>query len=255
MVVDLDHISHSQKSMWIRCPRQWEYRYIYGLKEPPSISLIEGGCYHTTLEENFKQKIDSGIDLDFDICYDIFTTAWEKRLHETDEIQWEDKEPGTVKDEGLNLVGVYIENVAPQVSPLEVEREYVKPVLGTKFVMRLDVMDVNKVVIDHKTSSRSYNQDDDDKDPQASAVAFALDRPIVFYNHVALKLKQPRIQLVKTYRTRADIDWYQKSTEQVISLMRTGIAPPNEGHYLCSPRFCGYWKRCRGELSRSISLP
>jgi len=26
--MELDHISHTQISMWNRCPRQWQYRYI-----------------------------------------------------------------------------------------------------------------------------------------------------------------------------------------------------------------------------------
>lgn len=255
--MNIEHVSHSQVSMWKRCPRQWEYRYVYGLKEPPSGALVMGSCYHTTLEEQFRQKITSGFDLDFDICYDIFDTAWSIRLQE-EEIDWEGKDPGALKDQGLNLVGTYLEEAAPKVQPLEVERTYERPVANIRFVMRLDILDINRVIIDHKTSSRSYTQEDIDRDQQASAVAFAMDRPIVFYNHVAVKTKVPKIQLIKTHRTRADIEWYQRSAEQVVALMKTGIAPPVEDGWdnrHCNPRYCGYWQRCRGELARSVSVP
>ena len=252
----LDHVSHSQINMYLRCPRQWKYRYIDGLKSPPSGPLIVGSAYHTALEGNFKQKVSSMEDLPVADCLDLYSDAWENRLLE-EEIIWDKLGPGESKDQGAGLVEEYITSTAPSVQPAEVEKTCYSEVAGVKFVCRVDIVDMQKAVIDHKTSSKAFSQDDVDYDIQASAEAFALGRPIVFYNHVAIKLKTPRIQVVKAYRLQADIDWWVSMATEVVLQMETGLAPPRsidafgKKGYWCNERFCGYYERCRGELTRS----
>jgi len=253
----LDHVSHSQINMWLRCPKQWEYRYVGGLKIPPSGALIVGSAYHSALEVNFIQKVDSMKDLPLSDCLDIYSDAWENRLSEEELIIWEQLGPDECKDQGAGLVEEYIVSTSPSVQPVNVEKTHYGEVAGVKFVCRVDVENVQRAVIDHKTSARPYSQDDVDGDIQASAEAFVLNRPIIFYNHIALKLSTPRIQVVKSYRTRADIDWWLDMSTKVVLQMESGIAPPRsidafgKSGYWCSERFCGYYERCRGELARS----
>jgi len=84
----LNHVSHSQLSMWIRCPRQWEYRYVKNVKSLSSGALIEGSCYHDTLEFNLCRidlETDTGLIVDhktsarkysqIDVDYDIQASA------------------------------------------------------------------------------------------------------------------------------------------------------------------------------------
>lgn len=247
----LDHVSHSQLEMWQRCPKQWEYRYVHGLKVPPSGALIEGGCYHKALEGNFKQKVVSLEDLPLEQCLELYSDAWENRLSEEEYVDWGDKDPGYIKDEGIGLVGEYILSVSPAVQPAKVEEVYVSEVGGVKLVVIVDLEDTKKAIIDHKTSGKAYTQDDVDKSLQASAAAFVVGRPIVFYNHVAVKSRMPRIQLIRTYRTQADIDWWADMAVKIVVQMRSGVAPPRPGGWWCSPRFCGFYERCRGECMRS----
>jgi len=247
----LDHVSHSQTDMWQKCPRQWEYRYVHGLKIPPSGALIEGRCYHETLEHNFKQKISTQVDLPVDDCLDIFSTVWDAVIMEEEVIKWEGRGPGFLKGEGIGLVKAYTTDVAPSIQPLRVEQTYVSDIGGVKFICIIDLEEASLAVIDHKTSAKRYTQDDVDKSLQASAAALVLDKGIVFYNHVAVKTRVPIIQIVKSYRTRADIEWYADMVTQVIMQMKTGIAPPRPTGWWCSERFCGYHEMCRGECARS----
>jgi len=255
----LDHISHSQINMWLRCPRQWKYRYVDGLKIPPSGALIVGSAYHSALECNFIQKVESRKDLPLNDCLDLFSDAWEDRLLEEELVIWEQLGPGESKDQGASLVEEYIVSTSPSVQPVQVERTIYTEVAGVKFVCRVDLENDQRAVIDHKTSARAYSQDDVDGDIQASAEAFALCRPIVFYNHIALKLKRPRIQIVKSYRRQADIDWWVDMATGVVRQMESGVAPPRsidafgKSGFWCSERFCGYYERCRGELTRSYA--
>lgn len=246
----LDHVSHSQLSMWDRCARQWEYRYVKGLKIAPSGALVLGGSYHKALEVNFRQKIRTLEDLPIDVCLDAFSDDWEKRLVEEVGIEWGSDRPGKVKDLGVGLVAEYMNTTSFAVQPIRVEETFVKTIAGVRFVLRMDLQDINKIVVDHKTSARAYNQGDVDKDPQASATAFALGRPIVYYNHIALKTKVPRIQIIRTYRLAEDIEWWLEKATLNIAQMRTGIAPPRTDGWHCSPSYCGFWELCRGELTR-----
>lgn len=247
----LDHVSHSQLSLWDSCPKKWQYSYVERLRESSSGNLILGSCYHETLEENFKKKLILGHDLDFDICADFFDTIWNKSLGNAWETNWGNSSPDALKDIGITLIGKYLDDVAPAIIPQFVERWMEKVINGTKFVIRIDLIDMNNIVIDHKTAAKSYSQTDVDKNVQASASAFALGHPIVFHNHVAVKTKTPQIQIVKTYRTHADIDWWYKKASAILAHMKTGYAPPREDSWLCSEQYCGFYDLCRKDLARS----
>lgn len=246
-----DHISHSQLNLWEMCPKIWEYTYIQGLKQRPSGNLIFGSCYHETLEENFKKKLILNHDLDFDICADFFSTIWDKATRNAWDVDWGKSSPELLKDMGIELVGKYLDDVAPAIIPQFVEKTLERDLNGVKFVLRLDLIDMNNVVIDHKTSSKVYTQADVDKSTQASATAFALGKPIVFHNHVAVKTKTPIIQIVKTYRTHADINWWYRKASAILVHMKTGYAPPHEDSWLCSEQYCGFYDLCRKDLARS----
>ncbi|MDD5704050.1 MAG: PD-(D/E)XK nuclease family protein, partial [Dehalococcoidales bacterium] len=248
-----EHISHSQLSLWQLCPKQWEYVYIQKMRRSSNGNLILGSCYHQALEENFKRKMELGHDLDYDICADYFSTIWDKSVASSWNINWNDKDPGVLKDLGFALLDKYLETVAPAIIPQCVELEIEKEFEDTSFVIRIDLIDMNGVVIDHKTSSKSYTQADVDKDMQASASAFMLDRPIVFQNHVAVKTRNPQIQIVKTYRTDLDVSWWYRKAVAILHHMKTGYAPPNEDGWWCNPNYCDFYDECRKDLARSIS--
>ncbi len=249
--VQLNHVSHSQINLWDQCPRKWEYRYVQKLKERSSGNLILGSCYHDTLEENFRQKLIHGHDLDFDICYDVFCMAWDRDINKAWDTEWGNTTPNAAKDIGIALIGAYLDDVAPSIIPVKVEETLWLKIDEVDFTLRFDLIDKNLAVIDHKTSARMYTQDRIDKDMQASATAFALGKPIVFYNHVAVKSGSPRIQILKTFRTRADINWWLDKARGIVYHMQSGLAPPHEEGWWCSPAYCGYYDLCRGSLTGS----
>lgn len=253
----LDHVSYSQIGMWNRCPKSWYYRYVEGLKVAPAGAMIEGSCYHKALETNFKQKITTMEDLPVDHCADAFSDAWEERLREEERIEWEDKDPGELKDEGIWLVRTYIKEAAPDIQPAEVEQVYVKKISGVKTVGVIDLVDTTKHIIDHKTAAKKYTQSDVDKDDQITTYAFMKSSGALAQVHVAVKPTKtlpPRIQILKTYRTLEDIKWWLEMVEGIIAQMQSGIAPPRSNGWWCSPRFCGYFSRCRGESARFYSI-
>lgn len=247
---EIDHISHSQLNLYDMCPRAWQYRYIDKIYTPSSPALVEGDCYHRTLEYNFKYKMRTGEDIDINIIPDVFSKHWDDIL-DSSEIDWGSANKMHVRDEGSALACKYIEEIAPNIQPTFVERWFEAEVAGVKFVLRADLMDQNSAIIDHKTSGRRYTQKDTDNDLQASAIAYVIGKPIIFYNHVAVKKRAPEIQILRTYRTQDDIDWWLDKATCTIELMRSGYYPPNITSWLCGDKYCGFYERCKGHLRKT----
>lgn len=255
--MELDHISPSQIAMYLRCPRQWEYRYIDGIIAPPSISLIVGAAYHDALAVNFMQKITSQQDLPLGDVLDAFSTSWDRQLtrrvtvedgeqEEFEDVDLQEESPGAAKDVGISLVDVYHHAVAPGIQPVAVERSCEIEIADLKLVGRIDLEEDNGKIDDHKTSARSKTQDDVDRELQPSAYGLLVMHPVDFDFHVAVKKKKPEIQIINTRRTAADIVWFLRLAEQVWALMNTGVYPPNPMGWWCSERFCGYYSMCKG---------
>jgi len=251
----LDHISHSQIDMFNRCPRQWAYRYVEGIRTPPSGALIVGGTYHSTLEFNFRSKLQTGKDLRLEDCFDLFSDYWNKRLEDTEEVDWEEKQPGETKDQGMELVEAYMTKVAPDVIPTAVEQVVIRPVVGVDVVSVLDLIDSEDRTVDHKTSARLWNQVRADSHGQPTAYSFTRDKIAPVQFHIAVKPTKTlpaRVQILETRRSLKDVLWWVKMVEEIIEQMESGVYPPRPGDWYCSPRFCGYYKRCMEQYSVSI---
>ena len=251
----LDHISWSQIDMFNRCPRQWAFRYIEEMRIPPSGALVEGSVYHQTLENNFRMKLETGKDLHVDECLDMFSDIWDKRVSDEEAIDWEDEQPGDIKDEGFELVETYMTQRAHLVMPKLVEHVAIRKVLGIEVVSVLDLVTNEEKIVDHKTSSRMWNQDQADSHGQATTYNFTLDKIVPVQFHVAVKPTKTlpaRIQILETKRSMKEILWWVKMVEEILSQMQSGVYPPRPGGWYCSPKYCGFWGLCQEKCSVSI---
>jgi hypothetical protein len=109
------HLSFSQISMFLRCPAQWEFRYVQKLKIPPSGALILGSAWHETIEQNYVQKIVSDEDLPLECMTDFFSDIWTNKIR-SEEIDFGD-DPGKLKDLGVLITDIHHREIAPKVKP------------------------------------------------------------------------------------------------------------------------------------------
>ena len=72
------HLSVTQLKMYLRCPLQYKYRYIHGLRIPPTGAITLGKSIHSALEENYSQKIETHQDLPLDHVTDFFSDTWDR---------------------------------------------------------------------------------------------------------------------------------------------------------------------------------
>lgn len=243
---DDPHLSVTQLRMYLRCPLQYYFRYLCSLKIPPTGDLTLGRTVHGTLEDNYRQKIETRRDLPLDQVRDIFSERWEEQAQQT--LFQDNEKPGQFKDDGIRLLETYHHEVAPRVQPVEVEREFLLDTGVTELPLKgyLDLIDENGTIIDHKTTRRAYPAGAAEKDIQLTAYSLAYrslygkDENGVRLD-VLVRTKQPKIQQLPATRAQADIDRFLRLAEHVEGAIKREVFYPND-NFMCG--VCGYQDMC-----------
>lgn len=241
------HISVTQMKMYIRCPLQYKFRYVDGLKIPPTGSLLLGKSIHSALENNYSQKIKTKKDLPTEQMTSMFSDTWESQVKAT--VFEDDEKPGQVKDDGVKLISTYHTQVSPTISPKLVEKEFELAFSNVSYSLKgfIDLVDVDNIIIDHKTTKRSMPETDVASDIQLTCYALAhrsilgkVEKGLRF--DVMVRNKTPKIQQIATARTQADIDRFLKILAYISKAIKEGIFYPCP-NYMCG--ICGYKELCQ----------
>ena len=249
----IDHLSPTQISMFLRCPKQWAYRYVEGLKIPPSGAMVLGSAYHEGLAERFNYVLDRKEQPELQLALDAFSESFERIKSEHlvfedeevlpfDEIKWE-TDPGELKDIGVKLLTAYEKSIAPKITPLTVEEKDIFICEGVPIHIVTDLVTERKV-IDHKVKARRFSEDDLRQNIQATAYYMAKQKPLEF--HVALKTRQPAIEIQQTHRDGQETVFFAELVTKVWQSIQSGIFPPNPIGWHCNEKWCGYWHLCKG---------
>lgn len=251
------HLSVSQVNMYLRCPLQYMFRYIEGLKLPPKSAMTLSKSIHFGIEGNYRQKVESHKDLSLDDVLDTFSTDFEARKHET---LWDKEEkPPKVKDEGIGCLSVYHQQVAPKVQPAFVEQKFVvdfenfdMPLLGY-----IDLIDEPGDIIDHKTTSRAPSMIEKDIQSSLQLTAYSLGyrskfqkvekgiRADVMFRPG--KKKGAQVLPFPTTRNQQQIDRFLKTMAYVAEAIERGLFYPCQPSWACSPEYCGFYDLCMKE--------
>ena len=257
----LPRLSISAINMYFRCPLQYEFRYIKGIKIPPVGVMVQGRVYHQTHAGNFSQKVTSMRDLSLSDMADMYATKWENEVEKNseysiDEIMWEGEQPYKMKDEGFSLVKEYHLLISPEIVPLEVEQEKEMRISDElrlhgilDLIAKIDSKGISSRIIDHKLSKRSENQNDVDRDLQASMYLLLNPSSSILEFHRMVKKKRPEVQILKTSRTEEQLARFVEMAKNVQLLINTGIFYPKCDSFWCSKNYCGYWDICKEKLN------
>ena len=182
-----DHLSPSSISMFRRCPRQYQERYLHGRKERPGEAPVVGTAVHAGLERNFEQKIASHEDLPAvellswfsDVGWDTVLQLEQAKAGE--EILW-DTEPDKAMLRGRKMLAEYHGQIAPRIQPIgiegkvEVDFNAPVPVIG-----RFDI-ERDTGVIDVKTGKRAQRKPKEAWRIQAAVYGEATGKPVEFHS-------------------------------------------------------------------------
>jgi putative RecB family exonuclease len=254
LTLPVEHLSSSQVNMYLRCPAQYYFRYCRGLKLPPTAPLTRGKCVHSGAEYNYKHKLQTRQDRPVQEVLEYVDAEFEEAREATD---WQDKDPGQVKDETIALAETYHTQVATKIQPYFVEKGFTfeVPGLGIPYQVYLDLVDEDLVIRDTKTSGRT---------PAKTAIAQSLQ--LTSY-HLCFQMltgfppagvaldyvvanKTPKIVTLTGKKTEADVERFLGTVERVADAITKDVYFPNENNFMCSPDRCGYWDVCHGEFRR-----
>jgi len=248
-------VSPSAVNTFAKCGEQYRRRYVEGEKIPPGVALHVGTGVHGAAEENHKAKIESKEDEPEDVIKDAARDKYKKSLSQgvyltPEEKSRKDKVLGEGQDMAVTLAGLYRRSLAPQIQPIHVEK-FVRIEVDELPVPILGVLDVTteEWVPDLKTAKKSWRQDQADGNLQLAVYKRAFRElteqdPMVSLE-VLVNLKEPKHQHIIADVTDADFDAFVRRAQQMLQSVRAGIFPPADpSHFICDPRWCGYWWTC-----------
>lgn len=251
----VDHLSASSVKSWLRCGKAWEYRYVKGLKIPPSGVMIAGSAYHEALADYFNAKLDGVDEMTVNDVADAYDTAFERLVSDqkaVDEdegdaegtVDWGGQDRGKLKDSGIELVKLYRASIALKIVPVSVELSEIIQVADKPFMVIRDLVTETKI-IDHKLKAKRFYPADLANDIQPTAYLYGKPEHLFEY-HVALKQVNPSIECQSTIRTKSDFSLFEQIVQNVWKAVESGIFPPRpDNNWACSPTWCGYWGLCR----------
>jgi len=244
-------LSHTQVSMFLRCPRQYMFRYLEGIKLPPAGAMIQGSAYHSAIEYGYKTKLNTNTEPSVDLVKEVANQAWIDKLSEETDIVW-GGHPGKLKDQMIVLVEKYVSETMPLIIPKSVEDKEVVYIEDIPFVRVRDLLTKDGVVVDHKLSKKKYSVNQKYSDLQS--LAYLYPDGGKFNYHVAVKKNHPEVQVIDFSRTKDEIDWWVSMVKMIAKQIALGVFPPNPTGWSCNPTWCGYFDICRGKNRRSFKI-
>lgn len=252
--INLEHLSASSINSFLRCPAVWYFRYIEGLKQPPTAPMTLGKSVDKSLDTNYKHKIQTKTDLNVAEVLDVFSTTFDESKEETD---FQDDKPGDVKDTGVRIITKYHTEVSPKLQPLESQRkisidlpESPLPIIGY-----IDLIDDKLLVRDNKV--KAYAPSKNPKgEPQPTHDEIV---QLTIYEHGLLSEgitpsglqidtitsgRTPQIWNIPVQSSMTDLVYIQNCIKKIMKCIQHEIFMPNRNSFICTQRHCGFWRNC-----------
>jgi hypothetical protein len=268
-----DQLSFSQFNMYKRCPLQYKFRYVDGLKIPPAGALIAGTSVHAALEHDLGQKISTQENLKTESVLEIFSDAFEKNVAEVvdtvGDVDWGKdtkykgkekqiikKTKAQVKDGSIKGLECYHKRQAINITPIEVEKQFEIPVGNNAYTLvgRTDLLhDMSglKVLTDFKTTSRYTPQK-------------ITPEQLVVYQHACPEAELLTLDVINITKQDYAIEEFQKVDEDRLKLfldnlnavalaIKAQLFYPVTGFGCMNCSMCGY-RQSHCDLWKGVSI-
>ncbi len=245
----IEHLSYSQISSFLRCPRQWSEEKLNGNRGKPSSALVRGTVVDRVSTYNWKTKrtAKDGKDLTEmearELAEDTFT-EYVTELGGREAVDWGSESYARTMNSTGYLAALHVRDHAKLITPKGVQVRLEKPIPGTKRTLLgfIDAVADDEWLVDVKTGGRRMPQGDADTDTQASAYAWLVGYPVKFsYFRVIDTGKNQFSEVVNTTRSKAAIEMFEEKAYGVSKLIDVGVYPTNPG-WQC--RWCPIKSSC-----------
>lgn len=150
----VDRLSATALTEWISCGEQFRLKRIVKVPERNRVDRFIGSVHHRTIEQNFRNKLESHSDMDWRTLEQTYDDQWARTISEDGEPEWE-MPPTEAGELGLRVLRCFMDEVAPLVNPVAVEKwfELKIPGIPVPLVGSIDV-ESRGYIEEFKTSSR-----------------------------------------------------------------------------------------------------
>ena len=248
----------SQIGMFDRCPKQYEFRYVDGIRIPPASAMIAGTGVHKAAAKDLTSKRDTGKLLPelavLEAARDAVNMEWESGvlLDDSERLIGERQARGETVDMAVSLAGLHHGKLAPGLKPKHIERPFTVELTGFPVDLggTIDLQEEGGCLRDLKTRKASPPEGFADSCLDLSCyglAAKALDgaAPTSLAMDFLVKTKTPKLVTQMTTRSEAAYRAFLLRIEAVSHAIESGSFPPcSPDNWCCSARWCGYYDRC-----------
>lgn len=274
------YLSPSQVSMFLKCPKSWELSYVQGKPRKTSARMFQGVFVHSATELVLKERLATGLLPSQATATDAFSDAFDKSKNLIED--WEGEEEGTIKDVGVKCTKAYYDEAAPDATPIEVEKSFMKVIRSDDGKVKLPIFgridseqvqthteqeyqdirqalanggklsDIKKpkTIHDLKVVSDKWSVKDLENDLQFTLYAGAEGIPDVQVDQVVkgrAKVPRPRYEKLTGVVTPKQVKHAEEVAKGVAHSIALGHFPMTDpGNWWCDEKWCGMWRHCRG---------
>lgn len=249
------HVSVSQIKCYLRCPRQYEFRYVLGV-EPEFLpaALVLGSAVHEGLGAYYRSVMETGDSPEFDTSL----AAFHATMHSFRNHRLPIQDTGVdLEAQGTGLLKVFYEKVYRDPSvvvgvevpfAVDIHDPLTGEVLEERLVGAFDlVVEENgrKVIGEHKTASKRWSDAEVKYDLQLSAYWLVADK--LGMGDVGLRLqqltktKEPKMVVVDAERSARDVDDFLGTVVGVLRAVDVGSFYPMR---TCKCAGCPFQRSC-----------
>lgn len=237
------YVSVSQVKTYLACPRKYELKCVRGA-DPAfvPVALAFGSAFHEAPAAYYSGLKTTGERLRRDLVIEVFRSAWDRASEGPVPLQGDDEdESGSVAEKGVSMLHAFYEHAGRTgpVDVVDVERGFAvtlydpvtsepleEQLVGT---MDLVIRDEGRLaVVEHKTASRRFTEDQLRFDVQMSAykVAAREDGLGVVANRyrVVTNSKVPVVQVADVTRDAGDEEDFLAITVNVLRAIDAGVS-------------------------------
>lgn len=252
-------LSYSQLYTYESCGVKYKYKYVDKKKvDYFSTNLFYGSVLHIGIEHFLKNKTMLLEDRNHLSTKEMKKFAKEYLIRSKHKPDNEEKLELKKNILALcELKNLWTEQVGINLNPTGVEEKIYIKVDGIPYVIKMDLINNNKIS-DFKLTSRMKSQKDADNSLQLSTYSLGTGLSdvsfIVFKKpNFNLKTKRWKPELPKeinSYRSEKDIEWCREVLHSIYKMiMSKNYMYADPESYVCTEDFCEYWKICRGKVA------
>lgn len=238
------HLGYSRISKFVDCPLQFKYSYVDKIRSPGGVPQRRGQAYHGSVETLLQWKIDNP-----SIHYSL-KRAEKLAIRQGKENNLTDAEVYRV----IDAVRYYHAVLYPLHKPMAVERDFKIVRGGVTLTGRVDLLEWQGIITDHKFSYDTWAESRAKYGCQpiiyqwAALDVFEKEFPAweyagFEYNVIRL-YPNPRIQRIEIPRlSQAKSDWWEDQIHEYAKTIRRGYFPATPSDKVCT--FCDHKKLCK----------